>query len=46
MSRKFVLVRNKAPKPSQCHVCKKDDQLSWSNGEWKCSRCSVVVEPD
>jgi ribosomal protein L37AE/L43A len=36
----------RAPKPSACWSCGKDDKLSWSNGEWKCSRCEVVVEPD
>lgn len=46
MRKKFVLVRFKSPKPAYCHKCKKDDQLSWSNGEWKCGRCFVVVEPN
>ncbi|SHF33843.1 hypothetical protein SAMN05444392_1168 [Seinonella peptonophila] len=27
-----------------CHVCKKNDKVIWDEGEYKCSRCHVVVE--
>lgn len=32
------------PKPDYCWKCKSDDYLVYDNGEWKCSRCHVVVD--
>lgn len=28
----------------RCHVCKRSDKVIWDSGEYKCSRCHVVVE--
>ncbi|MXQ54845.1 hypothetical protein [Shimazuella alba] len=42
----FKLSRWKAPKPSHCPQCYKDDELMWEKGEWKCARCRRIIEPD